>query len=155
MKLSLIAGLIYGLGIYMVNMYVITFIFPWFSAVRDWITAVTHAVFGLSLAGTYKMLSDQTPGILTRRGGGIGFASFSLTAVLEPDYFRSSFRITLAFWSRPLQSGPLLPWHGSLLCPPYVVSMPAPGEHSASRLFLQWQSWCWRWRLRRLLLRQR
>jgi uncharacterized membrane protein YagU involved in acid resistance len=61
MKLSLIAGLIYGLGIYMVNMYVITFIFPWFSAVRDWITAVTHAVFGLSLAGTYKMLSDHTP----------------------------------------------------------------------------------------------
>jgi hypothetical protein len=50
-------GLIYGLGIYAVNMYGVTFIFPWFSEVRDWITIVTHAVFGLSLAGTYKMLA--------------------------------------------------------------------------------------------------
>ena len=39
-------GLIYGLGIYAVNMYGVTFIFPWFSEVRDWITIVTHAVFG-------------------------------------------------------------------------------------------------------------
>ena len=56
MMLSLAMGLIYGLGIYVVNMYGVTFIFPWFSEVRDWITIVTHAVFGLSLAGTYKIL---------------------------------------------------------------------------------------------------
>jgi hypothetical protein len=75
MKLSLVTGLIYGLGIYAVNMYGITFIFPWFSAVRDWVTVVTHAVFGLSLAGIYKMLSRQAPpGILTRTGGGSGSA---------------------------------------------------------------------------------
>jgi uncharacterized membrane protein YagU involved in acid resistance len=57
MMLSLAMGLIYGLGIYVVNMYGVTFIFPWFSEVRDWITIVTHAVFGLSLAGTYKILA--------------------------------------------------------------------------------------------------
>jgi len=56
MTLSLTTGLIYGLGIYVVNMYGVTYIFPWFSEVRDWITIVTHAVFGLSLAGTYKIL---------------------------------------------------------------------------------------------------
>jgi hypothetical protein len=56
MRLSLMTGLIYGLGIYVVNMYGVTYIFPWFSEVRDWITIVTHAVFGLSLAGTYKTL---------------------------------------------------------------------------------------------------
>ena len=59
MILSLTAGLIYGLGIYVVNMYGVTFIFPWFSEVRDWITIVTHAVFGLSLAGTYKILQTM------------------------------------------------------------------------------------------------
>ena len=58
-KASLVAGLIYGAGIYVVNMYGMTFIFPWFSEVRDWITAFTHVVFGLSLAGTYKALSPQ------------------------------------------------------------------------------------------------
>jgi uncharacterized membrane protein YagU involved in acid resistance len=56
MKLSLATGVVYGLGIYVVNMYGMTFIFPWFSEVRDWITIITHAVFGLSLAGAYKLL---------------------------------------------------------------------------------------------------
>ena len=59
MMLSLAMGLIYGLGIYVVNMYGVTFIFPWFSGVRDWIPIVTHAEFGLSLAGTYKILTRQ------------------------------------------------------------------------------------------------
>jgi uncharacterized membrane protein YagU involved in acid resistance len=54
---SLLAGSIYGLLIYTVNMYGVTAIFPWFSEVRDWITVVTHVVFGISLAGTYKVLS--------------------------------------------------------------------------------------------------
>ncbi|HEX8873560.1 MAG TPA: sodium:proline symporter [Nitrosospira sp.] len=60
-KVSLAAGVFYGLGIYVVNMYGITLIFPWFSAVRDWITVVTHVVFGLSLAGIYKALSRHGP----------------------------------------------------------------------------------------------
>ncbi len=60
-KVSLAVGLFYGLGIYVVNMYGMTLVFPWFSAVRDWITAVTHAVFGLSLAGIYKALSRRSP----------------------------------------------------------------------------------------------
>ncbi|WP_025040800.1 hypothetical protein [Nitrosospira briensis] len=54
---SLLAGFIYGLLIYTVNMYGVTAIFPWFSEARDWITVVTHVVFGISLAGTYKVLS--------------------------------------------------------------------------------------------------
>jgi hypothetical protein len=55
--LSLLAGSIYGLMIYTVNMYGVTTIFPWFSEARDWITVVTHVVFGVSLAGTYKALT--------------------------------------------------------------------------------------------------
>jgi hypothetical protein len=55
--LSLVAGSIYGLMIYGVNMYGVTAVFPWFSEARDWITAVTHVVFGVSLAGTYKALT--------------------------------------------------------------------------------------------------
>ena len=58
-KLWFAAGLIYGLAIYGINMYGMTFIFPWFSEVRDWITVVAHAVFGICLAGTYSKLSGQ------------------------------------------------------------------------------------------------
>lgn len=56
MMFSLLAGAIYGLILYVINMYGVTYVFPWFSVARDWITVVTHAVFGLSIAGTYKAL---------------------------------------------------------------------------------------------------
>src|SRR5688500_3294529 len=55
--LAVLVGSIYGLTLYAINMYGVTAIFPWFSAARDWITIVTHVVFGISLAITYKALS--------------------------------------------------------------------------------------------------
>lgn len=55
--LSLLTGAIFGLALYVINMYGVTAIFPWFSAARDWITVLTHLVFGICLAGTYKVLS--------------------------------------------------------------------------------------------------
>jgi hypothetical protein len=57
MMLSLLAGSIYGLILYGVNMYGVTLVFPWFAEVRDWITVLTHVVFGISIAGTYKALA--------------------------------------------------------------------------------------------------
>jgi len=58
-KLWLALGLIYGLTIYGVNMYGVTFIFPWFSEVRDWITIIAHIVFGICLAAAYTQLSGH------------------------------------------------------------------------------------------------
>lgn len=55
--LSLLAGSVYGLILYAVNMYGVTAVYPWFSEARDWITAAAHIVFGFSLAGIYKVLS--------------------------------------------------------------------------------------------------
>ena len=49
---GLFAGLVFGLVLYVVNMYGFTLVFPWFSLVRDWVTVVAHLVFGLVLAGT-------------------------------------------------------------------------------------------------------
>ena len=53
---ALLAGLVFGAVLYVINMYGMTAIFPWFSAVRDWITIVAHLVFGTSVAAVYKML---------------------------------------------------------------------------------------------------
>jgi len=55
--LALLAGVAYGLALFFINMYGFTSLFPWFAAARDWITLVTHAVFGISVAGVYKILS--------------------------------------------------------------------------------------------------
>ncbi len=52
---SLLAGAAFGLGLYAVNMYGFTAAFPWFASSRDWITALTHLVFGTVLAGVYRV----------------------------------------------------------------------------------------------------
>jgi len=46
---SIVAGAVYGLGIYVVNLYGFTLLFPWFSVARDWVTLLTHLVFGMVL----------------------------------------------------------------------------------------------------------
>jgi len=52
--LSLLAGAAFGLSLYAINMYGLTFVFPWFVVARDWITAATHAIFGMVVAAVYK-----------------------------------------------------------------------------------------------------
>lgn len=55
LRTSLLAGAAFGLGVYAVNMYGFTAVFPWFASSRDWITAVTHLVFGIVLAAAYRL----------------------------------------------------------------------------------------------------
>lgn len=52
---ALIAGALYGLAIYGVNLHGFTLIFPWFAVARDWVTLVAHLVFGLALAGGCRL----------------------------------------------------------------------------------------------------
>lgn len=56
-RAALLAGCVFGLILYAVNMHIVTNMYPWFSAARDWITVVTHVIFGISLAAIYKALS--------------------------------------------------------------------------------------------------
>lgn len=51
---GILVGAMFGLAIYVINMYGFTAIFPWFEASRDWITAVTHAAFGATAVLTYQ-----------------------------------------------------------------------------------------------------
>lgn len=47
--LSPLAGALYGLAIYVINLYGFTVLFPWFVVSRDGITLLTHLVFGVAL----------------------------------------------------------------------------------------------------------
>jgi hypothetical protein len=67
---SLLAGAAFGLCLYGINMYGFTAVLPWFEAARDWITVVTHGVFGVAAAGVYKMLS-QLRFVRTRETGNV------------------------------------------------------------------------------------
>jgi hypothetical protein len=56
---ALAAGIIYGLAIYGVNLYGFTMLFPWFTVARDWVTLVTHLVFGVALVGASHLFSSN------------------------------------------------------------------------------------------------
>lgn len=53
-------GAMFGLIIFLVNFYGFTELaFPWFAMARNWITIVSHLVFGVVLAGSYKLIAAR------------------------------------------------------------------------------------------------
>ena len=50
---ALLTGGIFGLGLYVVNFYLFTALFPWFANARNWVSIFTHIVFGLLAAWFY------------------------------------------------------------------------------------------------------
>lgn len=59
---SIVAGALYGLLLYAINMYGFTLVFPWFTATRDAITVAAHVVFGATAAGVYKYARRDAAG---------------------------------------------------------------------------------------------
>lgn len=53
-----LAGSVFGLAVFALNMYGFTAVFPWFVASRDWITAVAHVAFGVSCALAFRALQN-------------------------------------------------------------------------------------------------
>jgi hypothetical protein len=55
---AILTGAAYGLTIYGVNLHGLTAIFPWFSVSRGWVAMLVHVVFGITLAGTCRILAS-------------------------------------------------------------------------------------------------
>jgi hypothetical protein len=51
---TVIAGALFGVALFVVNMYAFTSIFPWFEQTRDWITAAAHVAFGVIAAVAFR-----------------------------------------------------------------------------------------------------
>lgn len=54
---GLLAGVVFGVALYAVNLYGFTALFPWFAQVRTWDTLLAHVVFGAVAAGAYRRLA--------------------------------------------------------------------------------------------------
>ena len=55
------AGVVFGLVIYFINFYGIApVIFPWFEMAQNWITFISHVVFGAVLGWAYKGIELQS-----------------------------------------------------------------------------------------------
>ena len=57
METAMIASAMLGLVIYTVNFYVMTAVFPWFTAGRTWVSVVAHIAFGVTTAASYFTLA--------------------------------------------------------------------------------------------------
>ena len=53
---ALLAGAVFGITLYFLNLYGFTVIFPWFVQARSWIAAVAHVVFGVTVIAVYRSL---------------------------------------------------------------------------------------------------
>lgn len=56
---SLLAGVVFGVILYVIAFYGLTAFFPWLAAYRGWVSLVSYVVFGLALAGSYKILDPR------------------------------------------------------------------------------------------------
>jgi len=56
---GIVGGAIFGLALYAINFYTLTFFFPWFFPMRSWIMAVSHLIFGACAGGIYESLEVE------------------------------------------------------------------------------------------------
>lgn len=54
-RFTVLTGALYGLAIFVVNLYGFTILFPWFAVARDWITLLAHLAFGVVLVMTCRI----------------------------------------------------------------------------------------------------
>jgi hypothetical protein len=56
------AGIAFGLGLYLINFYGFTALYPWFEDARNWVSAIAHMVFGAVAGRAYvALLVRATP----------------------------------------------------------------------------------------------
>ena len=56
---GIVGGAIFGLCIYLVNFYSLSFFFPWFFALSSWPFVITHILFGAFAGGIYEFLEVE------------------------------------------------------------------------------------------------
>ena len=54
--ISVLLGIVFGVALYIVNLYGFTAIFPWFAQARGWIALIAHGVFGVMVTSVYRSL---------------------------------------------------------------------------------------------------
>lgn len=56
---GVLGGALFGLALYAINYYSMTGFFPWFTPLRSWIMALSHAFYGAVAGGVYEALERE------------------------------------------------------------------------------------------------
>ncbi|MGH9914937.1 MAG: hypothetical protein ACRD63_06570 [Pyrinomonadaceae bacterium] len=59
MGMASVAGVLFGLVVYLINFYGMTHFFPWFAEARNWMSLLSHLVFGAVAADVYLKLEKS------------------------------------------------------------------------------------------------
>ena len=54
-----LVGAMFGLAMYLLNFYGMTRLFPWFAEARNWVSVVSHLMFGVVVADAYLRLERK------------------------------------------------------------------------------------------------
>lgn len=57
LKVAVVIGAGYGVGLYLINYYVLAGVFPWFAEARHWVRLVSHPLFGAVAAAAFIWIS--------------------------------------------------------------------------------------------------
>ena len=56
---GIVGGAIFGLAIYLINFYSVSYFYPWFFALGSWPFVLTHIIFGATAGGVYELLEVE------------------------------------------------------------------------------------------------
>ncbi len=53
---GIVGGALFGVALYLINYYSMTYLFPWFFPIRSWLVLAAHIFFGAAAGGIYEAL---------------------------------------------------------------------------------------------------
>jgi hypothetical protein len=56
---GVVGGALFGLALYYINFYSLTFFFPWLYPMRSWMMMLSHVTFGILAGGLYEALEVE------------------------------------------------------------------------------------------------
>jgi hypothetical protein len=56
---GILGGALFGLALYFINFYTLSFLVPWFYPMGGWILALSHVLYGALAGGVYEALEED------------------------------------------------------------------------------------------------
>lgn len=56
---GIVGGALFGVGLYGINFFLVSYFFPWFYILRNWMFALSHLVYGALAGGIYELLEVE------------------------------------------------------------------------------------------------
>ena len=56
---GILGGAVFGLAIYLINFYALSYLVPWFFSMKSWIMLLSHVLFGALAGGIYEALEVE------------------------------------------------------------------------------------------------